>query len=184
MRGILGTDIYAGLLLLFIIATGMLLMNTNKAREDVTIGKVESNLPRIQLPKGTTKGLPGGKAKNSITLSARKKGEEIRYFMDNRPVKYADLPATLKAGRVSSVKIRFDRNISYGDYIKILDLCKQAGITDIINVYTTNPEFRKSFVKSLRGGARRISLFTKRLLRFARNDRIDNAFQGHLRNSA
>ncbi|OPX39786.1 MAG: hypothetical protein B1H11_02125 [Desulfobacteraceae bacterium 4484_190.1] len=149
MRGILGTDIYAGLLLLFIILTSMLLVNTNEARKVVTIGKVESSLPKIQLPKGTAKGLPGGKAKNRITLSARKKGEEIRYFIDNRPVKYDDLAVTLKAGRVSSVRIRFDRRISYGDYLKILDLCKQAGITDIINVYTTNPEFRKSFVKSL-----------------------------------
>lgn len=138
MRGILGADIFVALLLFFIFTTGLLLMNTNKAGEHVTIGRVESNLPMIQLPKGTSKGLPGGKAKKRVTLSARKKGEEIRYFIDNRPVKYEDLPVRLKAGQISSVRIRFDRHISYGHYIRILGLCKQAGITDIINVYTTN----------------------------------------------
>ena len=137
MRGILGADVFINLLLVFIITTGLLLMNTNKNGINSVTGKVESNLPRIQLPKGTSKGLPGGQAKKRVTLSARKKGEEIRYFIDNRPVKYADLPVTLKAGQISSVRIRFDKHISYGHYVEILDLCKQAGITDIINVYTT-----------------------------------------------
>jgi biopolymer transport protein ExbD len=138
MRGILGADVFINLLLVFIITTGLLLMNTNKNGINSVTEKVESNLPRIQLPEGQSKGLPGGQAKNRVTLSARKKGEEIRYFIDNKPVKYADLPVTLKAGQISSVRIRFDRHISYGDYIRILDLCRQAGITDIINVYTTN----------------------------------------------
>ena len=137
MRGILGADIFINLLLVFIITTGLLLMNTNKTGERDTGGKLESDLPKIVLPKGSAKGLPGGKAKNSVTLSARKTGGEIRYFINNKPIRYIDLPMTLKTGRVSSVKIRFDRNISYGRYIEILDLCKQAGITDIINVYTT-----------------------------------------------
>ena len=137
MRGILGADIFINLLLVFIITTGLLLMNTNKTGKDSVIGNIESNLPKIQLPKGSSEGLPGGKAKNSVNLSARKTGEEIQYFINNKPVKYADLPVTFKTGQISSVRIRFDRNISYGHYIEILDLCKQAGITDIINVYTT-----------------------------------------------
>ena len=138
MRGILGfgADVFAVFLLFFLLTTGLLFQNINKMGGLDTSGKLESNLPKIQLPKGVSKGLAGIKAKNNVTLSARKTSEGIRYFINNKPIEYADLPVTLKTGQVSSVKIRFDRNIFYGHYIKILDLCKQAGITDIINVYT------------------------------------------------
>jgi len=137
MRGILGADIFVALLLFFIFTTGLLLMNTNKLVEHKVRGSDENNLPKIKLPKGASKGLPGGKTKNSVALSARKMGEKIQYFMDDKPVNYSDLPAILTSKRASSVKIRFDKRISYGHYVSVLDLCKQAGITDIINVYTT-----------------------------------------------
>ena len=137
MRGILGADVFAALLLVFIFMTGLLLMNINKMGGQDMSGRIESNLPKIQLPKGSSKGLPGGKAKNSVNLSARKTGEKIQYFINDKPVKYADLPVTLKTEQISSIRVRFDRNISYGHYVEILNLCKQAGITDIINVYTT-----------------------------------------------
>lgn len=137
MRGILGADIFVALLLFFIFTTGLLLMNTNKTEGHNAKGIDENNLPKIQLPKGSSKGLPSGKPKKSVVLSARKKGDEIQYFMDDKPVKYSGLFAILKTKRISSVKIRFDERISYGHYVSILDLCKQAGITDIINVYTT-----------------------------------------------
>lgn len=138
MRGILGADVFINLLLVFIITTGLLLMNTNKDGKNGKTGNKENNLPKIELQKGSSQGLPAGKQKNTLTLSARKRGKEIQYFMDNRPVKYVDLSETLKSKRVSSVKIRFDKRISYGHYVSVLDLCKQVGITDIINVYRTS----------------------------------------------
>ena len=93
---------------------------------------------KIDLPKGSSKGLPGGKPGNMATLSARKTGEGIQHFMDDKPVKFTDLAKILKSKLISSVRIRFDRQISYGHYVSVLDLCKQAGIKDITNVYTTN----------------------------------------------
>ena len=138
MRGILGADIFINLLLVFIITTGLLLMNTNKAEKMGEIGKNENNLLKIDLPKGSSKGVPGGKSGKMATLSARKSGEEIQHFMDEEPIKFTDLIATLKSKRISSVKIRFDRQIPYGHYVGVLDLCKRAGIKDITNVYMTN----------------------------------------------
>ena len=137
MRGILGADIFVNLLLVFIITTGLLLMNTNKASKVHIDKRNEQNLPAIQLPQGKPKSLLPDKTKNSVTLSARKKGKEIQYFINDEPVWIKDLPMKLKAGQVSSVKIRFDEHISYGYYIRILDLCSRSGIADIINVYTT-----------------------------------------------
>ena len=138
MRGILGADIFINLLLVFIITTGLLLMNTNKAEKMGGIGKNENNLLKIDLPKGFSKGVPGGKSSKMATLSARKSGEEIQHFVDDKPIKFTDLIAMLKSKRISSVKIRFDRQIPYGHYVSVLDLCKRAGIKDITNVYTTN----------------------------------------------
>jgi biopolymer transport protein ExbD len=137
MRGILGADIFVNLLLVFIITTGLLLMNTNKVSKIRINKKYEQNLPEIQLPKGKSKGLSSDKSEKSVTLSARKTGEDIQYFVDDKPVHFKDLPMKINAGQVSLVKIRFDEHISYGHYVKILDLCRQAGISDIINVYTT-----------------------------------------------
>ena len=135
MRGILGADVFINLLLVFIITTGLLLMNANMGVKNGKIGNDENDLPKIELPKGSPGGLSGGKPKKAVTLSARKSGEVIQYFMDDKPVKYADLSATLKSKQISSVRIRFDKRISYGHYISVLDLCKKSGITDIINVY-------------------------------------------------
>ena len=138
MRGILGADIFINLLLVFIITTGLLLMNTNKAGKIGEIRNNENNLPKIEIPKGSSKGLPGGKPGKMATLSARKTGKGIQHFMDDKPIKFTDLVAMLKSKRISSVKIRFDRQIPYGHYVSVLDLCKRAGIKDITNVYTTN----------------------------------------------
>lgn len=185
MRGILGADVFAALLLVFLLITGVLLKNINKMGGCDTSGRIESNLPKIQLPKGLSEGLPGGKAKNSVNLSARKTGEEIQYFINDKPVRYADLPVTLKTGQISSVRIRFDRNISYGHYIEILNLCKQAGITDIINVYTTNTTAQ---VVILRSEATKNLTFSrifqpgKEILHSLRSLRI--AWWGNLRCSA
>ena len=57
MRGILGADIFVNLLLVFIITTGVLLMNTNKASKVHIDKRNEQNLPEIQLPQGKSKSL-------------------------------------------------------------------------------------------------------------------------------
>ena len=136
MRGILGADIFVNLLLVFIITTGLLLMNTKKTSINGMNNANERNMPKVQLPQGTSKGTLDNKTANTVTLSANKKGAEIQYFIDDKPVAYSDLAAKFKAKRITSVKIRFDERIPYGQYVRILDLCKQLGITNIYNVYT------------------------------------------------
>ena len=129
-------DFILNIAIIFMITTALLFSNSAKGAGGRN-GNDESNLPKIELQKGSSQGLSGGKPKTAVTLSARKSGETIQYFMDNKPVEYADLLATFKSKRVSSVRIRFDKRITYGHYVRILNLCKQAGITDITNVYRT-----------------------------------------------
>jgi len=136
MRGILGADIFINLLLVFIITTGLLLMNTNKAHESIKNNPSELNLPGIQLPKGSSNGVPAGSDRKQVILSAKIEGNKTIYFIDETPVKFNTILLKMKSDQVDSVKIRFDGNIAYGRYVEILDICKQAGIREIINVYT------------------------------------------------
>ena len=136
MRGILGADIFINLLLVFIITTGLLLMNTNRS---IKIGKVENtenSLIKVDLPKGASKGVAGGRKNRSLALSARKSGSRIQYFVEDKPVAFSSLLSAVKSAKPLSVRVRFDKNISYGDYVRVLDLCMQAGVRDITNVYT------------------------------------------------
>jgi biopolymer transport protein ExbD len=136
MRGILGADIFINLLLVFIITTGLLLMNTNKVLEDIKSNPSELDLPGIQLPKGSSDGVPAGNKRKQVILSAKIEGNKTIYFIDEKPVEFNTILSKMKSQQVDSVKIRFDGNIAYGRYVEILDICKQAGVKEIINVYT------------------------------------------------
>ena len=136
MRGILGADIFINLLLVFIITTGLLLMNTNKVGDSIKNSPSELDLPGIQLPEGASKGIPAGTKRREVTLSAKMEGNKTIYFIDETPVDFNIILVKMKSEQVDSVKIRFDSNIAYGRYVEILDICKQAGIKEIINVYT------------------------------------------------
>lgn len=136
MRGILGADVFINLLLVFIIATGLLLMNTNKVCEKNQNKPLEFDFPSIQLPEGTSIGDPGSLKKRQVTISAKMESNSILYFIDETPVELNSIPAKLKSKPVESVKIRFDNRIIYGQYVEVLDICKQAGVKEIINVYT------------------------------------------------
>jgi len=135
MRGILGADVFINLLLVFIITTGLLLMNTNKSTTIDGVLNNERNMPSVKLAKGTSKGFPAGRAINSATLSVRKKEGTDQYFLNNKPIKLSNLVAELRTRQISSVRVRFDELILHGKYITILDLCTKAEIKDIINVY-------------------------------------------------
>ena len=136
MRGILGADIFINLLLVFIITTGLLLMNTNKVGDSIKNSPSERDLPGIQLPEGSSKGVPAGTKRRQVTLSAKMEGNKTIYFINETPVDFNIILVKMKSEQVDSVKIRFDSNIAYGRYVEILDICKQAGIKEIINVYT------------------------------------------------
>ena len=135
MRGILGADVFINLLLVFIITTGLLLMNTNKAAIQAQNKAKERNMPAIRLAQGSAHETPAGGLNKPVTLSARKQGETIQYFLEKQPVQLKDLAAELKAKKAAAVRIRVDERIAYGTYVNLLDLCTRAGVKDIINVY-------------------------------------------------
>lgn len=136
MKGILGADVFSILLLVFIILTGMLLINTNKEAVGIVHSASEFALPGVRLPVADSKGSVTPGKRKQVTISAKKEKGKVIYYVDEVPVAYRDLLPKIKKGRVESVKIRFDKDLPYGRYVRILDLCTQAGIHEIINVYT------------------------------------------------
>jgi len=140
MKGILGADIFVNLLLVFIIATGLLFMNTNKSSDSALKSLGEKNLPKIQLPEGKSKSSSLTENEKAINLSAKIQGVQILYYINDILVDRKNLKDQLQANHAQTVKIRFDERIEYGRYIEILDLCKQCGVSNISNVYTTSQE--------------------------------------------
>lgn len=141
MRGILGADIFINLLLVFIITTGLLMMNKNRMAQ-VTYSENpvtgESLMPKVDLAEGKAGGLPAGTKKESVTISVKKTEKGVEYFLNETAVVLKDLSQKLKENRTFKAEIRIEGKIPYMHYIKILDICKQSGITEIYNVYRSS----------------------------------------------
>jgi biopolymer transport protein ExbD len=133
MKGIIGADIFVNLLLVFIIVSGLLFMNTNRPDTPSNVVKEERTHPKVDLQEGQS---PSSKeAKEAVIISTIKDAKGLHYYVDGAPVSFDQLPAKLGPGRNRVVKIRFDKNIEYGKYVEILDLCRRNGFTEIINTY-------------------------------------------------
>ena len=135
MRGILGADIFVNLLLVFIITTGLLLMNSNASVKSEIDTRSEENMPKVQLPHGGSEGSDDDVTQRTGSLSVQKDTGGIRYYIDKEPVPFEQLPDELKSRQFVSLRIRCDQDIPYGEYVKLLDLCKNHGIRNIYNVY-------------------------------------------------
>jgi biopolymer transport protein ExbD len=133
MKGIIGADIFVNLLLVFIITTGLLFLNTNRPATPPDIAKEERTFPKVDLQQGTS---PASKeAKEAVVISATKNEAGVQYYIDGVPTSFSELPLKLGSGQNRAVKIRFDKKIEYGKYVEILDLCRRKGFTEIFNMY-------------------------------------------------
>ena len=138
MKGIFGADIFINLLLVFIITTGLLLMNTNNPKN--MDGRSEMEMPRINLPTGDSGEWMRGKQKQEVTISAKKVSGRVHYFIDNETVNLSRIGTVLKGKVISAARIRVDKDIAYGRYMEILGICKDSGIKEIYNVYVAENE--------------------------------------------
>ena len=137
MKGILGADVFINLLLVFIITTGLLLMNTNKSGAPAGEASRESHMPKVALPGSDSPRATEGISGKTAAVTGRMSGGKIELFLDDAPVKVDSLAEALKSIGASSVRMRLDREISYGQYVALLDIVKQAGVAEIYNIYTT-----------------------------------------------
>jgi biopolymer transport protein TolR len=98
----------------------------------------ETSMPTVDLPSDKTHGETPEGGRKAVTVSAQMISGGIRYFIDDKAVDILNMGEELKARGITSVKIRLDREIAYGKYMKILGVCKEAGIREIFNIYRTD----------------------------------------------
>lgn len=137
MRSFLGADIFVNLLLVFLITTGLLSSNINNIKKPKNTGSkdIEMEMPKVDLPKGKTAGLNRRGSKKEVTISAKITGKKRQYFIEDKPVNLHKIKAELKRKKASVVRIRFDEQMFYGEYVRLLDKCKEVGVSDIYAVY-------------------------------------------------
>ena len=54
------------------------------------------------------------------------------------PPQVDEIVNQLKKRQIAAVNLRFDKNIIYGKYVIVMDMCLRAGIDNIFTVYEMN----------------------------------------------
>lgn len=137
MKGILGADIFINLLLVFIITTGLLLMNSDQPQSTSSEIAHEKDFPETQLPSFDRGSKRAGQGNRTVTLSAVKEDQAVVYYLDDKPIGLSALTEAIKSKNVNTLRIRCDERIPYGTYINLLDRSTAAGVSSIVNVYQT-----------------------------------------------
>lgn len=141
MKNILGADIILNLLFVFILSTGLLIMNANRPAVKESGQSQEGLMPKINLPRGEAPPAAPDPGKKMATISLIRKGTGIHYFIDGEPIQFEPIPAELRKKGVTATKIRCDESIPHGRFVEIMGACRQAGITEISISYI--PQKRK-----------------------------------------
>lgn len=97
----------------------------------------EKTLPPIELAEGSDNNSPGLTEYEPLTLSLQLMPEDNtpRYFIENEEVPFSKISKRLKELSPQEVSIRADRKVQFGLIISLMELCKQAHITDISFAY-------------------------------------------------
>lgn len=83
---------------------------------------------QVALPKAKASAVKEKKKKLVIEMTA-----DGQIFVDGRMASLAFLEAYLKKekGKLGSTIIRADRSLPYGDVVRVMGLCKEAGVTEV-----------------------------------------------------
>ncbi|MEW6078714.1 MAG: biopolymer transporter ExbD [Thermodesulfobacteriota bacterium] len=127
----LGMDIFALSLMVFLVTTGVLMIN-------IQTESVKTELVRIQLSQGDSEGDKAAGVPEYVILSARKTDKGGQLYIENKPISFDHLKQALTTYRQKGKTVlitRFDKALSHGEYVAILDAAKQAGIQAIYDTY-------------------------------------------------
>ena len=75
----------------------------------------------------------------TISIKLHSKNEEPKYFMGDEEVRFSGILERLRTLSPKEVSIRVDRKVRFGLVISLMELCKQAHITNISFAYKVSP---------------------------------------------
>ena len=120
--GVYFIDLFANTLLVFMVLTVLAFSSFSESQE--------KTLPAVTLASadvdkaGNTKVAP-------VALSARRDGNGVRYFIEDKEVSWDDLPAALKTLNPPSVVLRMDEELPTRTTIRLLAVLNNLHITNV-----------------------------------------------------
>ncbi len=120
--GIYFIDLFANTLLVFMVLTVLAFSSLSESQE--------KTLPPVTLA-GVDVKKAGPAAVTPVALSARKDGNGVRYFIEEKEVAWDELPSLLKTLNPSSVVLRMDEELATRITIRLLAVLNNLNITNI-----------------------------------------------------
>lgn len=120
--GVYFIDLFANTLLVFMVLTVLAFSALSESPE--------KTLPAVKLA-GAEVSKPGTTSVTPVALSARREGDGVRYFINDKEASWEALPALLKTLNPVSVVLRMDEELPTRITIRIMALLNNLHITDV-----------------------------------------------------
>ena len=120
--GIYFIDLFANTLLVFMVLTVLAFSSFSESPE--------KTLPAVTLA-GADVDKAGNTKVTTLALSARRDGNGVRYFIEDKEVSWDDLPGILKTLNPSSVVLRIDEELPTRTAIRLMAVLNNLNITNI-----------------------------------------------------
>lgn len=128
----MGTDLFATLLLVFIISTAILL----KAPKEGAAKADEMKTPDISLPQSENGGISKEAGKSATTVSAKRTaGGSIEYYVGEHKTTLSGIAGLLKDGNPGRVELRLDESLTNGVTVNILGQLQEANVKEINYIF-------------------------------------------------
>src|SRR3989338_9074560 len=120
--GIYFIDLFANMLLVFMVLTVLAFSSLSESQE--------KTLPPVTLA-GAEVNKTGSAAVTPVALSARRDGDDVRYFIGDKETTWGELPTVLKTLNPSSVVLRMDEELPTRATIRLLAVLNNLNITNV-----------------------------------------------------
>lgn len=133
----LGVDLFATLLLVFLVSTALLLKNqqNDKALEVPPIEAKERKTVNITLPEDNQEGL-NDRREGAIPVYAKLlDGRKVAFFVGDTETNLTGMAELLRQKRASRVELRMDERLSNKTTVQLLNTIQAAGIKEVFYIF-------------------------------------------------
>lgn len=130
----MGTDLFATLLLVFIISTAILL---KAPKEGAASKAIEAKTPDISLPQSKDGGLSKESEKPATSISAKRNAEgSVEFYVGDKKTPLHGIAGLLKGSNSVRVELRLAESLTNGVTVNILNQLQEAGVKEISYIFT------------------------------------------------
>lgn len=122
----MGVDLFMTLTLLFVFFTALSNFTPSASKEYRT--------PNITLPQDSKGGL--AISNYGVTVSAKKDGQRVIYFINNKKVPLGSISSELKKMNVRRVALRLDGSLTNVVTVRLMNELQKAGIKETYYIFT------------------------------------------------